>query len=78
MADFSLSPQLTVLSWIERSYPVRTAARSARKVTFGGCSDFRLVAPQQAKPHAVMISIGRGPIIDEEAMTQMLQDGRLR
>lgn len=33
---------------------------------------------QQAKPQAVIISIGRGPIIDEEAMTQMLQDGRLR
>ncbi|CAN0236870.1 unnamed protein product [Pylaiella littoralis] len=32
----------------------------------------------RAKPHAVIISIGRGPIIDEDAMTQMLQDGRLR
>lgn len=33
---------------------------------------------QQAKPQAVIISIGRGPIIDEEAIAQMLQDGRLR
>eukprot|EP00903_Cladosiphon_okamuranus_P020631 g18941.t1 len=32
----------------------------------------------RAKPQAVMISIGRGPIIDEDAMTQMLKDGRLR
>ncbi|CBN77946.1 D-isomer specific 2-hydroxyacid dehydrogenase, NAD-binding [Ectocarpus siliculosus] len=32
----------------------------------------------RAKPHAVIISIGRGPLIDEGAMTQMLQDGRLR
>ena len=75
---FLTQPPAYGLSWIEHSYPVRTAARGARKVTFGGCSDFRLVLPQQAKPHAVMISIGRGPIIDEEAMTQMLQDGRLR
>ena len=32
----------------------------------------------QAKPHAVIISVGRGPVIDEVAMTAMLQDGRLR
>ncbi|CAM9808118.1 unnamed protein product [Ectocarpus sp. 13 AM-2016] len=32
----------------------------------------------RARPHAVIINIGRGPLIDEEAMTQMLRDGRLR
>ncbi|CAM9970731.1 unnamed protein product [Ascophyllum nodosum] len=32
----------------------------------------------KARPHTVIISLGRGPLIDEEAMTLALQDGRLR
>ncbi|CAN0381728.1 unnamed protein product, partial [Laminaria digitata] len=42
------------------------------------CRLLRLRAPRQAKPHAVIINLGRGPLIDEGAMTAMLQDGRLR
>ena len=52
----------------------------ARLEGTGFCVTRRWVAlsARQAKPSAVIISLGRGPVIDEGAMTAMLQDGRLR
>lgn len=33
---------------------------------------------QQAKQDAVLINLGRGPVVDEDALTQALQDGTLK